>query len=459
MGVSIFKTIRSPVAKLTYLILAAAFFIGFGILTSISPKNSMRSIKVDGRKIFQDEFYLMLKEVERTKEEFESAENLQRQAFELMLARKSISSEVEKWGFSANAEDIIGLIGNAAGIRTRRDYLNFLRQTGATEKSFENYLKDSYFFSKFQDIIVRTETSGDFREFQEFISNIAGIRAIKIAEIDRSKFKVSVDQKEIERYYIINRNEFKIGERREMWIAKFPSETTAQAFFSKYSQTQPKTFEEFETKANEEGGKATSVILGKEAGSSNPTFAPFFSEKATEGSVAPPINVGNEWWVVKIAKIFPERFAELKEVEGTIKERLIGKKVKEKVENILEQNKNISSEEEFEKVFSKYSVEIKNDSYPVYLDIFPGLEYQPELGLAISDTKRENFVFEKPIEVKGKVFVVFVGKLFPSPEKATDFVYYDVERVIKGSIAKKMADLKIEPASRKEAIDILTGAK
>jgi hypothetical protein len=459
MGVSIFKTIRSPVAKLIYFILAAAFFIGFGILTSISPKSSMRSIKVDGKKIFQDEFYLMLKEVERAKEEFESTENLQRQAFELMIARKSISSEVEKWGFSANAEDLIGLIGNAAGIRTRRDYLNFLRQTGATEKSFENYLKDSYSFSKFQDIIVRTETSGDFREFQDFISNIAGIRTLKIAEIDRSKFKVNVDQKEIERYYIINRNEFKIGEKRELWIAKFPSEITAQAFFSKYSQAHLKALEEFETKANEEGGKATSVILGKEAGSSNPTFAPLFSEKATEGSVAPPINVGNEWWVVKIAKIFPERFAELKEVEGTIKERLIGKKVREEVEKILNQNKNISSEEEFENVFSKYSVEIKNDSYPVYLDIFPGLEYQPELGLAISDTKRENFVFEKPIEVKGKVFVVFVGKLFPSPEKATDFVYYDVERVIKGFIAKKMADLKIEPASRKEAIDILTGAK
>jgi hypothetical protein len=61
--------------------------------------------------------------------------------------------------------------------------------------------------------------------------------------------------------------------------------------------------------------------------------------------------------------------------------------------------------------------------------------------------------------LKGRVFVVFVGKLFPSPEKATDFVYYDVERVIKGFIARKMADLKIEPASRKEAIDILTGAK
>jgi hypothetical protein len=402
----------------------------------------------------------MLKEVEGTKEGFESPEALQRQAFELMLARKSISSEVEKWGFSVKAEDIIGLIGNNAGIRTRRDYLNFLRQTGATESSFENYLKDSYFFSKFQDLIVRTETAGDFRDFQDFISNMAGIRAMKVAEIDRSKFRVSVDQKEIERYYIINRNEFKIGEKREFWIAKFPSESTAQSFFSKYSQAQFRTFEEFESKANEEGGKATSVILGKEVGTSNPAFAPFFSEKATEGSpIAPPINIGNEWWIVRINKIFPEKFAELKEVEGLIRERLIGKKVGDEVMKILEQNKGITSEEDFEKAFSKYSVQIKSDSYPVYLDIFPGLEYQPELGLAISDTKRENFVFEKPIEVKGKVFVVFIGKLFPLPEKSTDFVYYDVERVIKGLIAKKMADLKIEPASRKEAIEILTGAR
>jgi hypothetical protein len=460
MGISVFKTIRSPVAKAIYFILAAAFFIGFGILSSISPKNRMKSIKVDGKKVFQDEFFLMLKEVEGTKEGFESPEALQRQAFELMLARKSISSEVEKWGFSVKAEDIIGLIGNNAGIRTRRDYLNFLRQTGATESSFENYLKDSYFFSKFQDLIVRTETAGDFRDFQDFISNIAGIRALKIAEIDRSKFRVSVDQKEIERYYIINRNEFKIGEKREFWIAKFPSESTAQSFFSKYSQVQFRTFEEFESKANEEGGKATSVILGKEVGISNPAFAPFFSEKATEGSpIAPPINIGNEWWIVRINKIFPEKFAELKEVEGLIRERLIGKKVGDEVMKILEQNKGITSEEDFEKAFSKYSVQIKSDSYPVYLDIFPGLEYQPELGLAISDTKRENFVFEKPIEVKGRVFVVFIGKTLPSPEKATDFVYYDVERVIKGLIAKKMADLKIEPASRKEAIEILTGAR
>jgi hypothetical protein len=460
MGISVFKTIRSPVAKAIYFILAAAFFIGFGILSSISPKNRMKSIKVDGKKVFQDEFFLMLKEVEGTKEGFESPEALQRQAFELMLARKSISSEVEKWGFSVKAEDIIGLIGNNAGIRTRRDYLNFLRQTGATESSFENYLKDSYFFSKFQDLIVRTETAGDFRDFQDFISNMAGIRAMKVAEIDRSKFRVSIDQKEIERYYIINRNEFKIGEKREFWIAKFPSENTAQSFFSKYSQAQFRTFEEFESKANEEGGKATSVILGKEVGTSNPAFAPFFSEKATEGSpIAPPINIGNEWWIVRINKIFPEKFAELKEVEGLIRERLIGKKVGDEVMKILEQNKGITSEEDFEKAFSKYSVQIKSDSYPVYLDIFPGLEYQPELGLAISDTKRENFVFEKPIEVKGKVFVVFIGKLFPSPEKATDFVYYDVERVIKGLIAKKMADLKIEPASRKEAIEILTGAR
>jgi hypothetical protein len=460
MGISVFKTIRSPVAKAIYFILAAAFFIGFGILSSISPKNRMKSIKVDGKKVFQDEFFLMLKEVEGTKEGFESPEALQRQAFELMLARKSISSEVEKWGFSVKAEDIIGLIGNNAGIRTRRDYLNFLRQTGATESSFENYLKGSYFFSKFQDLIVRTETAGDFRDFQDFISNMAGIRAMKIAEIDRSKFRVSIDQKEIERYYIINRNEFKIGEKREFWIAKFPSESTAQSFFSKYSQAQFRTFEEFESKANEEGGKATSVILGKEVGTSNPAFAPFFSEKATEGSpIAPPINIGNEWWIVRINKIFPEKFAELKEVEGLIRERLIGKKVGDEVMKILEQNKGITSEEDFEKAFSKYSVQIKSDSYPVYLDIFPGLEYQPELGLAISDTKRENFVFEKPIEVKGKVFVVFIGKLFPSPEKATDFVYYDVERVIKGLIAKKMADLKIEPASRKEAIEILTGAR
>jgi hypothetical protein len=460
MGISVFKTIRSPVAKAIYFILAAAFFIGFGILSSISPKNRMKSIKVDGKKVFQDEFLLMLKEVEGTKEGFESPEALQRQAFELMLARKSISSEVEKWGFSVKAEDIIGLIGNNAGIRTRRDYLNFLRQTGATESSFENYLKDSYFFSKFQDLIVRTETAGDFRDFQDFISNMAGIRAMKIAEIDRSKFRVSIDQKEIERYYIINRNEFKIGEKREFWIAKFPSENTAQSFFSKYSQAQFRTFEEFESKANEEGGKATSVILGKEVGTSNPAFAPFFSEKATEGSpIAPPINIGNEWWIVRINKIFPEKFAELKEVEGLIRERLIGKKVGDEVMKILEQNKGITSEEDFEKAFSKYSVQIKSDSYPVYLDIFPGLEYQPELGLAISDTKRENFVFEKPIEVKGRVFVVFIGKLLPSPEKATDFVYYDVERVIKGLIAKKMADLKIEPASRKEAIEILTGAR
>jgi hypothetical protein len=460
MGISVFKTIRSPVAKAIYFILAAAFFIGFGILSSISPKNRMKSIKVDGKKVFQDEFFLMLKEVEGTKESFESPEALQRQVFELMLARKSISSEVEKWGFSVKAEDIIGLIGNNAGIRTRRDYLNFLRQTGATESSFENYLKDSYFFSKFQDLIVRTETAGDFRDFQDFISNMAGIRAMKVAEIDRSKFRVSIDQKEIERYYIINRNEFKIGEKREFWIAKFPSENTAQSFFSKYSQAQFRTFEEFESKANEEGGKATSVILGKEVGTSNPAFAPFFSEKATEGSpIAPPINIGNEWWIVRINKIFPEKFAELKEVEGLIRERLIGKKVGDEVMKILEQNKGITSEEDFEKAFSKYSVQIKSDSYPVYLDIFPGLEYQPELGLAISDTKRENFVFEKPIEVKGKVFVVFIGKLFPSPEKATDFVYYDVERVIKGLIAKKMADLKIEPASRKEAIEILTGAR
>jgi hypothetical protein len=460
MGISVFKTIRSPVAKAIYFILAAAFFIGFGILSSISPKNRMKSIKVDGKKVFQDEFFLMLKEVEGTKEGFESPEALQRQAFELMLARKSISSEVEKWGFSVKAEDIIGLIGNNAGIRTRRDYLNFLRQTGATESSFENYLKDSYFFSKFQDLIVRTETAGDFRDFQDFISNMAGIRAMKVAEIDRSKFRVSVDQKEIERYYIINRNEFKIGEKREFWIAKFPSESTAQSFFSKYSQAQFRTFEEFESKANEEGGKATSVILGKEVGTSNPAFAPFFSEKATEGSpIAPPINIGNEWWIVRINKIFPEKFAELKEVEGLIRERLIGKKVRDEVMKILEQNKGITSEEDFEKAFSKYSVQIKSDSYPVYLDIFPGLEYQPELGLAISDTKRENFVFEKPIEVKGKVFVVFIGKILPLPEKSTDFVYYDVERVIKGLIAKKMADLKIEPASRKEAIEILTGAR
>ncbi len=460
MGISVFKTIRSPIAKAIYLILAAAFFIGFGILSSISPQNGIKSIKIDGKKVFQDEFFLMLKEVEGTREGFESPEFLQRQAFELMLARKSIGQEVENWGFSVNAEDIIGLIGNNAGIRTRRDYLNFLRQTGATERSFENYLKDSYFFSKFQDIIVRIETAGDFRDFQDFISNIAGIRTLKIAEIDRSKFRVRVDQKEIERYYIVNRSEFKIGEKREFWIAKFPSESTAQSFFSKYSQTKFGTFEEFEAKTNEEGGEATSVILGKEAGTSNVAFAPFFSEKATEGSpIAPPINIGNEWWIVKINKIFPEKFAELKEVEGLIRERLIGKKVGDEIKKMLEQNTGITSEEAFEKAFQKYSVEIRNDSYPAYLDIFPGLEYQPELGLAISDTKRENFVFEKPIEVKGRVFVVFVGKLFPSPEKSTDFVYYDVERVIKGLIAKKMADLKIEPSSRKEAIEILTGAK
>lgn len=454
MGVSVFKTLRSKTAKTIYVILAAAFFIGFGILSSLSPQNTMKSIKISGEKVFQDEFFLIMKELERTDSEL-AKEEIENQAFETLIARKIISKEIENWGLKLSHEELLAILGSQAGISTRRDYINFLRSQGVSQKSFENYLRDSYNFSKFQDILVRAETVGDTEIFQDYLSRALGTRYVTIAEIDKSKFKIQVNQKEIERYYILNRNEFKIGEKREIWIAKFDTEEKAKLFFG--NQMSFPDFSDFENSVTRIGGKATSVILGKEAGSQNPTFAPFFAETATEGVLAPPINVGNEWWVIKIHKIYPERIAELKEAEDKIREKIITQKVFLKVKEILDNQKDkIKSQEEFKKIFSPYSSSIYEDTFLPYLEAYPKVDFQPELSSALI-SKEENFVFPKPIENKGNIFVVFVGKIIPDPTKISDFFIFDIQRNFQNIIVREMPNMKIEPKSKQEAIKKLLG--
>ena len=454
MGVSVFKTLRSKTAKTIYVILAAAFFIGFGILSSLSPKSSIGSIKISGEEVLQDEFLLLMKELERTDSEI-SKEEIENQAFETLIARKIISKEIENWGLKLSHQELLAMLGSQAGISTRRDYINFLRSQGVTQKSFENYIRDSYNLSKFQDIIVRVETSGELDEFQDYLSRALGIRYVTIAEIDKSKFKIDVNQKEIERYYILNRSEFKIGEKREIWIAKFDTEEKAKSFFG--IQRSFSDFSDFESSATGIGGRATSVILGKEAGTQNPTFAPFFAETATEGVLTPPINVGNEWWVVKIHKIYPERIAELKEAESKIREKIIAQKVFIKVKEIIDNQKDkIKSQDDFKKTFSPYSLSIYEETFLPYLEAYPKVEFQPELSSALI-SKEENFVFPKPIENKGNIFVVFVGKILPDPTKISDFFIFDIQRNFQSIIVREMPSMKIEPKSKQEAIKKLLG--
>jgi len=457
MGVSVFKAIhRSVFVKVSYFILVVAFFLGFGILSTISNFSPFSKIKIGDKEVLSDEFMLVLRDVSSNVRADD--ENLVlRTAFDLLVAKKIISMEVEKWGFYVGNEDLVRFIGNALGIRDYRDYRSLLRTLGATEKSFENYLRDSYFFTKFQDIIVRMETAGDLDDFQNFITTAEGSRHLRIAKINKSLFKVEIPEKEIEKNYIANREKYKIPEKREFFIAKFPSESTAKNFFEESLGKKFENFSEFEKYVLEKGGDAVPSIVGKSDAVRDFVYSALFGEGITEGQFLPPVNVGEKWWVIYVSKIFPERFLSLEEASPQIKTELISKFVKQKVEDIVKSVEDkIKTADDFEKFFRKYSSDIYSETVPIYMDIFPRIGNSPSLSNAVF-SDRENFVFGV-LESGNELYVVFVGEKFPSYEaKIAEFFSFDAERVVQGFIASAISNIKIKPPSRDEAIAKLTG--
>ncbi len=450
MGVSVFKAIRSPIAKFIYFLLASAFFIGFGILTSINPGPQIGEIEFGGKKIRADELYLIMRDMgdaeDKKIEEF----------FDLMIARKVISLEMERWGFKIGSEDLISLFSAPLGIRTRADYLNLIRSSGATRESFENYLKDTYLFNKFQDIIVRAIMAGEMNDFQDFVSRFAGSRRLSIVEVDKTKFSVKISPEKLKNYYIINRSEFRIPESREFWVAKFSSSVTAQVFYEKNVGRRFEDFSVFSREATEAGGNPTSFIMGKRQGVANVAFAPLFSEVITEGSISPPQQVGDEWWVVYINRIEPERIPPLEEVEGKVREKVYALEVKKILEKILK-DKKFRSKEGFEDFFHKYG-KIYRETVPLLAEFYPQLGNQPELSdYLLSD--EENFAVDKVFTKDDKLFVVFVGELLHAPpSKTAEILNLDAQRIIEGFVSSRMMDIQMKPRSRDEAIKKLTRA-
>ncbi len=452
MGVSIFKTIRSPVIKIMYLLLAVSFFIGFGILGSLSFKPGLPEIKIGDSKVKYDEFMLVMKDMggEDLPEETRAM-----RAFDMLVLRKAISSLMEnEMKINIDKTSIFGILASPAGIRSRQDYNNLLRSLGVTQSSFENYLVDSYLFAKLQDIIVRVETAGDFTEFQNFVTRYLGSRQLSIAEIDKSKFSVKYHEKEMKKYYLINQHEFKVPEKREFWIAKFSSEEKARSFFDENKNTKFQSFEEFEKIVANKEGKATTTIIGKERGVQDLQLAPFFA--VPEGTISPPLQARDEWWIVHVNKVFPENIMSFEEALPKIKQRFYTEQVKNELRKIISQ-KNLDSLDEFERFISKYSENIYRETIPIHLDFYPHIGVQQELTPYLS-IEKEDFVFPIPVENKDKVFVVFIGKFFPAPEeKFSQMLISDVERIIQGIVASYLPRIKVKPASKEEAIKKLTG--
>lgn len=444
MGVSVFKAIRSPFAKFIYMILAAAFFIGFGILTAINPTTAIPKIKYGDEEIYSDEFFLVLREF---RDSVGDEEQIKRNAFDMLLARKAIAEIISGMGLNPDRKYLLHLIVGLQG----QDYINLLRSVGATKRSFENYIHDSYLFTKFQDLVVRALTIGDLEEYQNTVSWVTGLREVAIAEIKKSAFVVRVSKREMRNYYLANQSEFKIPETRTFWIAKFPSAETAYSFFN--SNKYFKNFDEFE-KAVGKNGKATEVIIGKDKATD--ILAEFFAENITEGALMPPRQVQNEWWVVFVAHVSKEKIMTFKEAMPKIKEKLIAKKLVDEVEKFIRKvQSKTKSIDDFESVFSRVSKKIEREKFPGYLAFLPIIGSVPGMNEAII-SDQENFIFPKPVQKDEKIYVVFLGKHYPSQGGAFSFIMFDAEKFIQDAVVSVLSQKKISPPSRSEAIKVLT---
>ena len=458
MGVSVFRAIhRSFFAKLLYFILAVAFFLGFGILSSVIQVSPFSKIKIGGKEVASDEFMLVLKDVSGNMPSDTDDDTLLKMAFDLLVARKVISMEFENWGFYIGDKDIVKLVASSFGLKTYRDYRNFLRTVGATEKSFENYLKDSYFFIKFQDLILRVQTAGDMEDFNNFITSVAGSRVLKFAKIKKSAFHVRIPKKEIRKYYLLNKDKFKVPEKREFWIAKFPSETTAKNFYGESKGKKFEDFVDFERYVLEKGGDPVPTIVGKSEALKSVVYSALFGPNVKEDEFLEPVKVGEKWWVIYVRKIHPETTLSLREATPQIKSELMSEFIKRKLEKIIERvRKKIKSPDDFEKFFRKYSTDIYTETVPVYIDIFPHVGVSSHLSSAVF-SGRENFIFGI-LENMGEIYVIFVGEKFPAPNmKVPEFLTFDAERIIQGFIASAMSEIEIEPPSREKAIAKLVG--
>ncbi len=450
MGVSVFKAIRSPIAKAIYIFLAVSFFVGFGILTSLQPNQSLPKIKFGEKDIYADEFFLVLREFQDS--EMDEQQTI-RNAFDIMLARKAIAYLLEENGFELTDEMVSSIIMGSAGVQKYQDYMNLIRSVGATRRSLENYVKDSYYFSRFQDIIVRTETSGDFREFEEIVSWVAGVRTLVFAEIKKSSFNVSISESEMKNFYILNKANYKIPETRDLWIAKFPSSETASAFYD--SGKKFERFEDFEIDVKNSGGNATEVRIGKDKATD--VLSQFFSDDLTEGTLLKPIEVRGEWWVIFIKKVNKEREKTYEEALPEIKENLISKKILENLQKFLSDKENdIRSVQDFEKVFSPISEKIQQEKAVSYIEIYPVVGSVPELTQAVL-SRNQNFLFPKPIQKGEKIYVVFIGEHIQDNTAFSSLLRFDIEKFLQDSIVFVFNQKKVVPPSKEEAIKILMG--
>lgn len=453
MGISVFKTIRSPVAKVIYFTLALAFFIGFGILTSIQPKSSMPKIKYGDQDVYSDEFLLTFREFQGIEDMDET--QLTRMAFDMLLARKSISTLMDDMGFHLTKDMITTIMMGSVGLQRHQDYINLIRTVGATKQSFENYVKDSYLFTKFQDMIVRIQTIGDFEEFQDIISWVSGTREAAFAEIKKTAFTIEILENEIKNYYLINQSDFKIPETRDLWIAKFPTPETASVFFNSITGRILEDFKEFDTLVKNIGGRATELRLGKDKATD--VLAQLFSTELTEGTSVPPIQVGDEWWVIFVRKILKERIKTYEEATPEIKEILISRKLLTEVERFIEQNqKGVTSVADFERVFNPISEKITRERFPGYIGAYPVVGSVPELSRYVL-SKSTNVIFPKAVQSDKKIYVIFLGEHFPSQEDAAKLLIFDTEKFIQDSVVFVLNRKKISPQSKEEAIKTLLG--
>ncbi|MCS7213698.1 MAG: peptidylprolyl isomerase [Candidatus Calescibacterium sp.] len=452
MGVSVFKAIRSPVAKIIYILLAAAFFIGFGVLTAIQPTQTVPKIEYGKNDIYSDEFFLVVREFQNT----EGDENqLMRNAFDMMLARKSVSVLMEHLGFNLTDDMISAIVMGSAGLQGQQDYMNLIRSVGATRKSFENYVRDSYYFTKFQDLIVRVQTIGDLSEFQEIISWIGGLRNLSIAEIKKTSFEVNVSDQDIKNYYLFNQSDFKIPETRDFWIARFPSSQTASDFFNSNYGKDFKTFDEFRLATESLGGKPTEINIGKDKATD--VLAQFFSENLTEGTLLQPLEVQGQWWVIYIKKVSKERVKTYEEALPEIKEIIISKKLVEKVEKFINDTKEkVKSTQDFESVFDPISEKIYREKIVAYIGMYPIIGASPEIEKSVL-SREQNFIFPKPIQKEKKIYVVFIGEHIPSQDEFTRFLMFDTEKFIQDSVIFVLNQYEIKPKSKDEAIKVLSG--
>lgn len=452
MGISVFKAIRSPVAKAIYVALAISFFVGFGILTSLQPNQSLPKIKFGEKDIYADEFFLVLREFRDSQIEEEQAI---RSAFDMMLSRKASAYLLEENGFKLTDDMVSSIIMGSTGLQKYQDYMNLIRSVGATRKSLESYVKDSYYFSKLQDIAIKTETSGEFREFEEMISWVAGIRTLLFAEIKKSSFNVSLSESEMKNFYIFNKTDYKIPETRDFWIAKFPSSETANAFFNSHVGKKFEKFEDFEREANSSSGNATEVRIGKDKATD--ALAQFFADNLTEESFFNPMEVKGEWWVIYIKKINKEREKTFEEALPDIKEKLISKKILEKLQKFLDEKKDtVRSSQDFEKIFSPLSESIRQEKVVGYLEIYPLVGSVPELTQFIP-SKNQNFLFPRPVQKGDKIYVIFVGEHTPDNTAFSSFITFDIEKFLQDSIVFVFNQKKIVPSSKEEAIKTLIG--